>query len=93
MQSGQRRNQAKVSSVQSDIAELDTALVQNCKYVTWRLGHSNVRMFSGLVNKLMKERGQVKVNIFEESQMTVNIYVRSWQCRLNALSKAAAEVA
>lgn len=48
-------------------------------------------MFQGLVTTLVEQRRQAKINIFEESETTVDIYAGGWQARLNALSKTLAE--
>lgn len=72
---------------------MGTSLVQNHKYLVDRLEHNNDQKFTGLVKKLVEEKRQAKIIIYEESQKTANVYADGWQFRLDALSKAVEDVA
>lgn len=47
--------------------------------------HKDDQMFSGLVHKLVENGFQPKVNIYDESKLTVNVYADDWQHSLRAI--------
>lgn len=93
LRSSLQRQRATVSLVQKETAGSGTASVHDHKYLVGRHEHSNDHMFSDLVKKLLEEGRQTKIDIYKESQMTVNIYDDGWQSHLNALSKPVEDVA
>lgn len=90
---GQLRYQSALSCVQSEIEALSTTLVQDRKYLEFRLVHSNKQTFSGFVKKRVEDGRQVRLKIHEEPFKTVDVYADGWQSCSNALRNAVADVA
>lgn len=81
LQSGEKRYQAAVSRVKDEIAALGAGFGKDRNYLVRRLDYSSKEMFSGLVRKLVEEGRQGKMNIYEESQQTMNVYPDGLQSR------------
>lgn len=78
--------------MQKEITALGARLVKDYIYFEYRLEHSNDQMFDGLVEKLEEEGRQAKVNAYEESKQTANVFVDGWQSRLNAPGKVVTDL-
>lgn len=74
--------------VQSKIAALGSALVQDRTDLESMLEYSNEQIFSFLVKKLLKKGRQAKIKIYEKSQKTFDVYADGWYFCLNVLNKA-----
>lgn len=64
--------------MQSEMAALSSVLVQDRICLVCRTERCNDEMFSGLIEKLVEEGRQAKVNIYEDSQKTVDVYSDVW---------------
>lgn len=75
--------------MKSEIAALGAGLFKDRSYLANRLEYSYDQMFKVLGKRLLDEGRQAKVDIYEHSRKTVDVYPDCWKSSLNGLGKTA----
>lgn len=73
-----------------EIPVLGSGLPKDLNYLVNRLDYSNDQRFKSHVKKLVEDGRQARVDIYEESGETVDVYANGWKYFLNALKKTVA---
>lgn len=76
LQRGQQRFQTAAHCAQDEIVLLVAGFAKVCNYLVCRLDHSNDQMCSGLAWKLMENRHQASLNIYEPSKQNCECFCR-----------------